>query len=258
MNRRRTGIIIIITAVCCACLLAVGWRLVFLNRGRNEIETIQETSREPETIRIETTPAEETETEEEVYVSPIDFESLWAVNEDVVGWITVPGTRIDYPILHAEDNEAYLHHNLEGEETVAGSIFLDCDDAADFSSLHNVIYGHHMKDGSMFKDVVYFKEQEYFDQHREVIIYTPEREIHLKTLAALYVKAEPIRRKTSFKSREGFEAYVEQMIQGAGAYASPEGEIGRLYSLITCSYEFSDARTILYAYETEEGEGFQE
>ena len=213
------------------------------------VETTEETTREPETTMIQIIQPEETEPETEAYVSPIDFEALWEVNPEVVGWLTVPGTRIDYPILHTTDNETYLHRSLEGEETVAGSIFLDCEDEGDFSSLHNVIYGHHMKDGSMFKDVVRFKEQEYFNQHRDIIIYTPDREIHLRTLAALYVKAEPIRRKTSFRSEEGFAAYVEEMIQGAGVQAPPEGEIKKLYSLITCSYEFPDARTILYAYE---------
>lgn len=227
-------------------------------KGKEVVETTEEiasgpATSEPETTMIQIMQTEETEPETVGYVSPIDFEGLWAVNPDVVGWLSVPGTNIDYPILHTVDNETYLHRSLEGEETVAGSIFLDCDDEGDFSSLHNVIYGHHMKDGSMFKDVVKFKEQEYFDQHRDIIIYTPDREIHLRTLAALYVKSEPIRRKTSFQSQEGFDAYVEEMIRGAGALAPPEGEISRLYSLITCSYEFSDARTILYAYERKDG-----
>ena len=109
-----------------------------------------------------TETAEEAETEEE-YVSPINFEELWAINEDVVGWLTIPGTVIDYPILHdPESNETYLYEDIEGNRTSSGSIYLDCDNAADFSDLHNVIYGHHMRNGTMFKDIMKFREQDFF------------------------------------------------------------------------------------------------
>lgn len=231
----------------------------FLHSGREgREETGQETEETPEIYIVSETEAETeaepetwTEAETEPYVSPVDFEGLWEVNPDVVGWITVKGTNIDYPIFHSEDNEKYLHTDREGNASTAGEIYLDCDDEGDFSSLHNVLYGHHMRNGSMFKDVVYFKEQDFFDAHQDIVIYTPEREIHLKPLAALYTSPDGIRRKTDFRLEEGFKKYVEMMTEGAMAGASPGEEIKRLYSLVTCSYEFENARTILYAYETE-------
>ena len=258
MKGRKKGLAML-AALALLALLALGISFaVYLTGGREEIAEIpEETKAQTEEIRISQTEEESTkafaETEKETeYVSPIDFQALWAVNPDVVGWITIPDTRIDYPILQGKDNDQYLHTDMEGNETVAGEIFLDFEDEGDFSSLHNVIYGHHMKNGTMFKDVVYFKEQEFFDAHGQIVIYTPQREIHLEPLAALYTSPDGIRRKTYFRSEESFCGYVEAMTEGALAKKEPRQKVERLYSFVTCSYEFSNARTILYAYEVDD------
>ena len=172
--------------------------------------------------------------------------------KETVAWIQIPGTQINYPVVQGKDNDYYLHRDLNGQKSTAGTIFLDYADRADFSSLHNVLYGHHMKNGSMFKDISRYKDQGYFDQHSEIILYTPEREIHLKALAAVCTSPDAIRRKTEFASGEEFASYIQQMTAGASASAPIEGTIVRLYSFVTCSYEFNNARTILYAYEAAE------
>ena len=181
----------------------------------------------------------------------IDFDALKKINPDVVSWITIPGTNIDYPLLQGKDNNQYLHKDMEGRDSAAGAIFLDHGDKADLSSLHNIIYGHHMKNGTMFKDIVKYKDQQYFDEHQDIILYTPDREIHLKALAAVVANPDAIRRKIDFQSWEEFTSYIEEMTQDARAFATvPKGTaIRRLYSFVTCSYEFQNARTILYAYE---------
>ncbi|MCB7318611.1 class B sortase [Lacrimispora sp. 210928-DFI.3.58] len=216
-------------------------------------EAVRETEAEVLEIRLE--EAEETEsteeTREERYCSPIDFEALWEINPEVVGWITIPGTKIDYPILQAGDNDKYLHHDIHEEENAAGAIYLDFESEKDFSGYHNILYGHNMRNGSMFKDIVKFKEQAYFDAHRDIYIYTPDREFHLKAAAALYTTPDAIRRKTEFLSQDAFDSYVEEMTAGASAKAVLPEIKKPLFSFVTCSYEFSDARTILYAWETE-------
>lgn len=181
----------------------------------------------------------------------IDFDALKKINPDVVSWITIPGTNIDYPLLQGKDNNQYLHKDMEGRDSAAGAIFLDHGDEADLSSRHNIIYGHHMKNGTMFKDIVRYKDQQYFDEHQNITIYTPDREIHLKALAAVVASPDAIRRKIDFQSQKEFTSYIEEMSKGAKAFAAvPKGvTIRRLYSFVTCSYEFQNARTILYAYE---------
>lgn len=253
-KKKKTPALLAALALLLLLALGIGFAVYLTDKRKEHIETPEETTAPTEEIRISQTEEESTEpsTEPETeYVSPIDFQALWAVNPDVVGWLTIPDTQIDYPILQGKDNDQYLHTDMEGNETVAGEIFLDFEDEGDFSSLHNIIYGHHMKNGTMFKDVVYFKEQEFFDAHSRIVIYTPEREIQLEPLAALYTSPDGIRRKTYFRSEEGFRGYVEAMTEGALAKSEPRQPVERLYSFVTCSYEFSNARTILYAYEVD-------
>ena len=194
---------------------------------------------------------QQTAKQDQMKQTVIDFDALKKINPDVVSWITIPGTNIDYPLLQGKDNNQYLHKDMEGRDSAAGAIFLDHGDKADLSSRHNIIYGHHMKNGTMFKDIVKYKDQQYFDEHQDIILYTPDREIHLKALAAVVANPDAIRRKIDFQSQKEFTSYIEEMSKGAKAFAAvPKGvTIRRLYSFVTCSYEFQNARTILYAYE---------
>ncbi len=186
------------------------------------------------------------------YVSPIDFEALAEVNPDVIGWIKIPDTNVDYPIVQTDDNDKYLHTSFEGAESVAGAIYLDFESDSDMMGWNNILYGHNMKNGSMFKDIVKYKDQSYFDAHKYFEIYTPERTIHLKAISCYYAKAEPIVRKTRFKTRESYEAFIKEMIKPCTWHEVPEFPVDSLYTLVTCSYEVNDARTILYAVEVDE------
>ena len=201
---------------------------------------------------ISTGIREEKETEkkngtEASYQSPIDFEALREVNPDIVAWVKIPGTRIDDPVVQAEDNETYLHRSFEGKESSAGAIYLDCDSDSDLLGMHSILYGHHMRNGSMFAEIVKFKEESFFKDHREVILYLPERELHLKTIAALYGDASGEKRRTVFSDQENFHRYVDEMTKNCSFRELPEGDSEGLYSFVTCSYEFENARTILYA-----------
>lgn len=223
-------------------------RLAELARETTEAVTEAPTQAPTEPL----TEPQETEAEAEAYASPIDFEALAEVNPDVIGWIRIPDTNVDYPIVQTGDNDKYLHTSFEGEESVAGAVYLDFESDSDMMGFNNILYGHNMKNGSMFKDIVKYKDQSYFDEHKYFEIYTPERTIHLKAISCYYAKAEPIVRKTRFKTRESYEAFIREMIKPCPWYELPEFPIDSLYTLVTCSYEVNDARTILYAVEVDE------
>jgi len=80
----------------------------------------------------------------------IDFDALRAINPDIIGWIVVPGTTINYPIVQGRDNNWYLHHTFRGERNPAGAIFADYLNTPDFSDGHTILYGHNMQRGNMF------------------------------------------------------------------------------------------------------------
>ena len=211
-------------------------------------ESLAEAARQTETETEPPETEEETEAETEApYVSPIDFAPLLATNPDTIGWIRVPDTKIDYPIVQSPDNQYYLHKDFEGKDSVYGTIYLDADSKPDFSGWNNPIYGHHMKDGSMFKDVVKFKDQDFFENHRYFEIYTPERTIHLKTLGCYYSDSNGIVRKTSFKSQASFDKWVSERLAPCSFAEVPEQPFDSMFVLVTCSYEKNDARTLLFA-----------
>ena len=83
-----------------------------------------------------------------------------------IGWIFVPDTNINYPIMQAEDNEYYLHRSYDGNYLYSGSVFLDWRCNSDFSGDVNMLYGHNMQNGSMFADVLNFLNEDYFDSHK--------------------------------------------------------------------------------------------
>lgn len=227
-----------------------------LLRRREEERRAREEASRLASIAAQTTEEEETTTEveetEPPYESPINFEELSAVNPDIVGWITIPDTNIDYPIVQTDDNDKYLHTGFDGEESKAGTIFLDFESDREFRGYNHVIYGHHMRNGSMFKDVVKFKERDYFEAHDVGYLYTPDRTIQLRFVSAYYGDADPIKRRTQFSSQEEFDQYVEEMISPC-RYAKPvQAPVKSIFTLITCSYEFEDARTFLFGVEAEE------
>ncbi|MCD8370645.1 MAG: class B sortase [Clostridiales bacterium] len=203
-------------------------------------------------LTMETEPETESEPEETAYVSPIDFDALLAENPDTVGWIRVPDTRIDYPIVQADDNSRYLHTDFNGADSVYGTIFLDCDSDSDLRGWNSPLYGHHMKDGSMFKDVVKFKEKDFFDEHRYFEIYTPEQTIRLQTVACYYSDSDGIVRKTQFESQEAFDEWVQERLEPCGFADIPDVSVDSMYVLVTCSYEQDDARTLLFAVAVDE------
>ena len=93
-------------------------------------------------------------------------ETLRQLSEDVVAWITIDDTTIDYPVMQGKTNDTYLNKDPYGEFSLSGSIFLDARNAADFTDEYSLIYGHHMDHGAMFGALDAFKEESYFDRHR--------------------------------------------------------------------------------------------
>lgn len=255
MKKKRIASVLLLLAVLLAAASGIKTYVDYQVRAaaEREYESLAELARQTEAPPVTEVPAEsEPEETEAPCVSPIQFEELQKINPDIVGWLKIEGTEIDYPIVQTGNNETYLNTDFEGKKSVAGAIYLDFECEPDFSGRHNIIYGHNMKNGSMFKDIVKYKDEEYFKEHRDITVYTPDREYHLRPMSVLYTEPTGIRRKTKFAAEESFQAYVGEMTKGCGFAQIPEKPLKQLWSFITCSYEFNDARTILYAYEITE------
>lgn len=199
--------------------------------------------------KVEVSETDELTEKREGYQSPVPFHQLWTENTEIIGWLFIEGSGINGPILQSEDNTKYLTAGYDGKANPAGEFFLDYECESDFSGQHNIIYGHNMKNGSMFHDLINFKKESYFREHQEIIIYTPEKEICLQPIAVVCTEADGRRRITDFADRTEFQIYVAVMLEGGMYREVRTKDVTRLWSFVTCSYEFEDARTILYARE---------
>ena len=102
----------------------------------------------------------------------IDFAELSSINPDIYAWIRIPDTQIDYPVLQREEDDTYyLRHNSSGRYAFAGSIYTEEANSRDFKDPMTVLYGHNMRDGSMFQNLHFFEDKTFFAEHPEFFIY---------------------------------------------------------------------------------------
>ena len=106
--------------------------------------------------------------------NPINFTELKAINEEIIGWIRIGALNLSYPVAQAADNDYYLHRTFERVENFAGCIFLNCDNSRYFTDQNTIVYGHNMKNGSMFGTLKDFEKQETYDKNPYFWIFTPE------------------------------------------------------------------------------------
>lgn len=184
----------------------------------------------------------------------VDWDALLAQNPDTVGWIYIPGTVVNYPIVHTTDDERYLTEDfLGGRGAIAtfGTIFLSAANTSDFSDANNIIYGHHMNDGSMFAAIDEMRDNTNFNEHRSIYILTPQGNYHLMSFSLVICGANDPLAQTAFTSDEEFRAYIQDKIHRSVVSASSGivsvSDIEKIFALVTCDYTIDDGRAVLFA-----------
>lgn len=190
-------------------------------------------------------PAEESESGGREWPA-VDFVSLQEINPDIVGWIYVEGTDISYPVVQRQDNQYYLNHLFSGESNSAGCIFLDCRNAPDFSDKNSILYGHHMKNGTMFSGLTEYKKQEYYDGHPTALLLTPEKNFEIEIFAGYVASVQDKAWEVAFPSDRDFLVWLEKT-EERSCFTSEvtPAATDRILTLSTCSYEFNDARFVV-------------
>lgn len=170
-------------------------------------------------------------------------------NADVVGWISVPGTEIEYPFVQANDNSHYLGRNIDGKYAAAGTVFLDYRCNPQFLSFNHYLYGHHMKNGSMFGTLNRFDQASFFDDHPSATLYLDDRTHELEIFAYMVVTSDnAMIYDTVDMKAEAQAEYFNYIAQNARRYRDIGLASGdRIVTLSTCAYEFNDARMVLLA-----------
>lgn len=191
-------------------------------------------------------------TEDAVTSEPVvDFATLKAQNPEIVGWVQIPGTSVNYPVVQHSDNDYYLNHSFLGRDDEFGAVFMDYRSLSDLSNWNTVMYGHHLKNGEMFAKVADYSDQAEFDAIPGVYFVTEDGTVHdLVPIGALVVDgAETDVLQFDFASQAEFLTYVQGLLDRCSARRSDVDLSGvmHLYMLSTCSYERENDRTILLA-----------
>lgn len=169
----------------------------------------------------------------------IDFESLKSVNEDVIGWIYVEALPdINYPIVQGKDNDTYLHMTYEGNYNFAGTIFMDYENTGDFSDCNTLVYGHNMKNGSMFAQLKNFsKDDTTYKKSKYFWIFTPEKNYRYEIISA-YTTGASSDTYTLFKGPgQEFHEYLQKITGYSDIKTNTEGITiqDKIVTLSTCT-----------------------
>ena len=175
----------------------------------------------------------------------IDYEQLKSINKDAAAWLYSPDTVIDYPVMRANDYSYYLNHLSDGTVNANGSLFIDYNNAADFSGELTVIYGHHMKSGRMFGSLVGYKEQSYYDEHPHMYLYTEQGNYRIDLIYGTVIGAGQWRERAFMyeENTDSLLAFAKSNTTFVSDVEYSEGD--RLIALSTCSYEFDNARYVV-------------
>lgn len=197
-----------------------------------------------EEVKIEVEPPiqeEIVEEEEEPLVIPIDFASLTSKYPDVYAWIQIPGTTIDYPIVQREgDNSYYLNHTIDGIRKTEGAIFTEDYNSKDFDNPNTIIYGHNMKNGSMFKQLHKFRDRQFFNENREIIIYQANRILTYRIFAAYVYDNRHLMMSFDFDDVNVYQAYINSIFEKKGMYGNIDDTVpvtadDKIITLSTCT-----------------------
>lgn len=169
-------------------------------------------------------------------------------NKDVVGWIKVPDTKIDYPVVMGEDNSYYLKHNVLKKSSKYGAIFMDFNNKEKAQQRHLILYGHHMKDGSMFAELAKYKKEDFFKQNQKITFTWDGKETTWQIFSAhnFHTKTQNLT-ATAFGSDANFVEYmkgVKELSDFKNDVTVGKGD--QVLTLLTCTYEYDDARYVVH------------
>lgn len=180
----------------------------------------------------------------------IDWNKLRKINPDIVGWIKIKDTKINYPVVKGKTNRTYLHTDFNKKYNYGGCIFLDYHDHKDLNkNQHSIIYGHHMRNGSMFADLTKFRKENFAKKHL-IILYTPQKTYYLKAFS-IYAKNADSEIPITFKDKNDKQVYIDRLLnRNSVPDISKRADVGKnIFTFATCSYEGDDYRTYVHCVE---------
>lgn len=212
-----------------------------------------------QTLTLTIPPPEATVSPEPEETPPInvDFTALRKEGKNVLGWLYSANTLINYPITYYSNNTYYLSHDYTGTRSEGGALFFDCRLTKQLTEQNIIIYGHHMKNRSMFGSLLQYQKQTYYDDHPTMYLLTPEKNYRIELFAAQFTNSEQEQFPVWFESEQQRETYVQTAME-TSTFSCDDTEYhteDQIISLVTCAYSdyIQDAKFQVIGWLTEIG-----
>ena len=177
----------------------------------------------------------------------VDFDLLRQMNAQAVGWLYCEGTPINYPVVQSEDNSYYLNHLYDDQKNSSGAIFMDALNSPDLSDANTIIYGHNMKNGTMFASLQNYDMQSYYEQHPVMYYITKEHDYRIDIFASYETSGDSEAFTMFFDSPQTYDGYLQRIWAKSRIDTSelPMSVDDNIITLTTCSYSFNNARYVV-------------
>ena len=231
--------ILLIVCICVFCYSAYNLINIYLNYKKIDDDYGE--------LANTYTSVKDEKKEEQNYLQ-IDWATLKERNNDVKAWIQIPDTNVNYPVLQGETNDTYIHSDIDHQKLSAGSIFVDCRNEKPFEDFNTVIYGHNMKNDTMFGQLDKFKDS-YFAEENIINIISKYGEILKYKVFSVYVSDNSTDYlQTKFNSQNEYEIFINKIKEKSIIENKTEVTLNdKILTLSTCSDDFYNARTVVHA-----------
>lgn len=185
---------------------------------------------------------EQKKSDEVVLPITVDFSILKQENEDIVGWIYLEDTKLNYPVVQSEDNNYYLRRLINGNYNIAGTLFMDYRNNSNLEDNNTIIYGHNMTNDTMFGTLQQYKKQEYYNNHKVMYYFTPEKNYKIELILGCTISVDSDIYNMSIIDYNK----IEKLINNSDFKSDVEiNEKDKFMTLSTCAYEYDGARYIV-------------
>jgi len=223
-------------------LAMLGFSLYKINEIKKELNASEEIKEELiELVEIPEIPSEEPSFE-------VDFDELKKINSDVIGWIVIESTQVNYPIVQGNNNSYYLNRSYDKKWNSLGSIFADYQSSNDFTDYNTFIYGHHTKNGSMFGELYKYMNKEFYDENKTFYLYTPSGNYEAEIFSAYLDSTKSESYNQSFNSVDEFNDYITMIKKKSNYNTNVEIDTtkDKTITLYSCSHESNRQKTDRY------------
>lgn len=225
--------VILFISICVFLYSAFQLASIFYNYYQIEKETEELTQ---EVVKVE-------EDDNDPLHRVVDFDKLKKTNQDVVGWLYIPDTKIDEPVLKGKTNDTYLRTDIYKKSNSAGSIFVDERNKNPFKDDNTILYGHNMKNGSRFHNLRYYTKDDYFKAHQTMYIYLPDGTINVYDIFA----SDIIDAYSDLYSVDvDYSKFVKNILGGASVKAEVDEKDSPIVMLSTCYSTDNDDRYVIF------------